>query len=152
MKMRFPVLFLTCGALLSGCVAIPPERPAADPAVAESEFKMARESGEELLEKFRQGDYKGFAALLPEDTRKKITEADFNAIRKNMTDWVGEIEEIEFLTPLKSELLQNLVWKVRFNRKSQQGELLEEELLFQTMVGIVDGKPQIMGFGFLFLR
>ena len=150
MKIRIPFfsLFFTAVAM-SGCVTLPPEKAEADPAAREGECKRARACGEALLQTLRDGDYAGFSALLSAETRRRFSEADFNAALKSMEEQQGEIREVQFLTRLQSEFLQNLVWKVRFERKGNQGRTIGQERLFQILVGEVDGKPQILGFGFL---
>ena len=62
----------------------------------------------------------------------------------------GEMQSFSYLTELKTPLVQNRIWTVRFERKADQGkETVEQDLLFRLVTGEVDGKLQVLGMGFL---
>ena len=65
-----------------------------------------------------------------------------------MREQFGRIRSAEFLTELRTPLVRNLVWKVRFERKNREGGTLEQDMLFRLVTGTLDGRPVVLNFGF----
>ncbi len=98
---------------------------------------------------FQKGDAKAFVAALPEDMRKDFDESKFKAAHKQMVDAMGEAVSGEYVTDLAHPLLAIQIWKIGFQKENSQGQMMTQQALFQVSIGKVDGKAQVVSFGFI---
>ena len=130
----------------AGCASAKPGEPA-EPvcAVRAADVQL----GDNLLEALRTHDYDTFAKLWGNQD-KKMTPEEFKTSYETIEKQFGEMQSFSYLTELKTPLVQNRIWTVRFERKADQGkETVEQDLLFRLVTGEVDGKLQVLGMGFL---
>ncbi len=140
-----PVLFLLAGA---GCVSVPPENQ--DEALAKEQLQLPpQENGKVLLQAFQDNKPRVFVGELPVELRKQFGEKEFAGARKSIVDTLGEPVSFTYLTTLENPLLTVSLWKVRFSRKSSEGETITQEALFRVISGVGKGKFQVVSFNFL---
>lgn len=105
--------------------------------------------GDRLLEALRARDYDAFAELWG-SRDKKMTPEDFKNSYETIEKQFGTMRSFSYLTELKTPLVRNRIWTVRFERRTDQGrETVEQDLLFRLVTGDVDGRLRILGMGFL---
>ena len=130
----------------AGCASAKPGEPA-EPAGAVRAADV--QLGDRLLEALRARDYGAFAKLWGNQERK-MTPEEFRASCEAIEKQFGAMQSFSYLTELKTPLVRNRIWTVRFERKADQGkETVEQDLLFRLVTGEVDGRQQIIGMGFL---
>ena len=132
--------------LLSGCRSSRPADagPAPDPRSAEL--------GEQLLAAFRDRDYDGFAALVPEPCRAETPEPAFRAATENLSRQFGSITGWRCLGEAETPGFRQLLWLVGFERPRSAPEhpgTVRRELLFRLLTGDTGDGVKIAGFGFL---
>ncbi len=144
------VILLSITFLLTGCVTYEKDRKIQEPEkISSSVFAQEEEFGTRLLDSIRTGDYKKFVRLMGDSPSGKMSEEEFKSTRKNLERQFGSMTDVQFLTNLKTPVVQNLVWKVTFVRKNDKGKKIEQELMFRLVVGVSDGKLHVIGMGFL---
>lgn len=147
-------------AFLAGCAACgtddkmcqnpAPERAGADCAAPDDFACRARKLAEKLCRAFVRDDASGFLALLPENLRKEFHEEAFRKARQKLVSALGEASGWEYAATLRHPLLQVQLWKIAFCKNASDGTgTIVQEALFQVMIGEIDGKPQVVSFGFL---
>lgn len=111
----------------------------------------SKELGEKLLKKYQANDAKGFSALLSADVRKHFGVKEFEATRKSISDTMGNIQTIEYLTKLQAPGYESHLWKVTFRREGVRAKDKEydQETLFRILTSDLNGKPYLISFGFL---
>ena len=132
--------------LLSGCRSSRPADagPAPDPRSAEL--------GEQLLAAFRDRDYDGFAALVPEPCRAETPEPAFRSATENLARQFGSITSWRYLGEAETPGFRQLLWLVRFERSPAapgKADAIRRELLFRLLTGDTGSEVKIAGFGFL---
>lgn len=108
----------------------------------------------------------GFAAALkagdreklPEPMRSKVTEAMFKRMCDSFARRRGVLRETAFVTVLDQTIVRDYLWKFTFEKPlpAPAGAAAEKaapatqknEVIYLVRLGIVDGKPVIVGCGF----
>ena len=110
----------------------------------------ARELAEKLGRAFVRNDAKGFLALLPERMRGEFDEKAFHQARRKLVSAMGEASGWEYAATLRHPLLQVQLWKIAFGKEaSDHSGTITQEAIFQVMIGEVDGRAEVVSFGFL---
>ena len=145
MKKGFPLVLLAA-VLLPECVSAPPEKPVR----RNTGHDCSREIriGDAVLKAMKNNRYRELTLLLREGPLSGMSEQDFRTSERNMRERFGRIRSAEFLTELRTPLVRNLVWKVRFERENREGGTLEQDMLFRLVTGTLDGRPVVLNFGF----
>lgn len=139
-----------CGTDDKPCQPPAPEHPGADCAAPDGFACRARTLAEKLCRAFVRDDADGFRALLPENLRKEFHEEAFRTARRKLVSALGEASGWEYAATLRHPLLNVQLWKIAFCKTASDGtEKITQEALFQVMIGEIDGKPQVVSFGFL---
>ncbi|MEA4862782.1 MAG: hypothetical protein AB7F40_10970 [Victivallaceae bacterium] len=144
---KIAALILTAAlAVVSGCRVVPsgPEPKPVPEAVNASAVKL----GGELLSAIRCRDFAAFCKIAPEQMKPELDKAKFDASADQFKAEYGELEDFEFLTMLDTPGVANAVWKVGFRRNDADGHAVRRELLFRVVVAELDGKTEILSFGF----
>lgn len=127
-----------------------PKQAGTDCAAPDDFACRARNLAEKLCRAFARDDASGFLALLPENLRKEFHEEAFRKARKKLVDALGEASGWQYVTTLRHPLLQVQLWKIAFGKPASDGSgPIVQEAVFQVVIGEVDGKPQVVSFGFL---
>ena len=105
--------------------------------------------GDGLLRAFKADDAEKFCSYLTPDTRKSFGEKEFAASHKAIAESLGEIKSYTFLTKLDSPLFNSYIWKVKFTRRNADGKDFSHETLFRIVTAPLDGKANLISFGFL---
>ena len=132
---------------LAGCRVIDhsaPEQPVRT-GVPERQIQL----GDRILAGIRDDDFQTVSGLLGNELRDRMTDKDFKTSRENITRQFGRIVGFEYLTSLETPLVENLIWRVTFERQDSKGGTIRQALLFRLVVGEVDGALNVIGFGFL---
>ena len=112
-------------------------------------FQAALQQGNALLKAIQEEDFESYEMLLNQSIRSDVSRDGFLESCKKVEEQFGTITNYQFICPLKMPLMQNLVWRVDFVKKDEQGNLLEYQLLFRIVFGTIDGKVEILGMGFI---
>lgn len=140
---------LTLALSGTGCAAIPAGD--ADPAKAADTAAAPEkdENGRKLLDAFVRNDPEAFTAELPEALRPQFGPKQFENARTSLTETLGEPVSYDFETKLEHPAFDVSLWKVRFERRGEDGRIINQEALFRVISGTLDGKPVIISFNFL---
>jgi len=160
--MKFLLTQVFAGALLlalaAGCSACGSDEKTCPVAAGSSAAKAAPRSfadraralAEKLCRAFVRNDAKGFLALLPERMRGEFDEKAFHQARRKLITAMGEASGWEYAATLRHPLLQVQLWKIAFAKEaSDHSGTITQEALFQVMIGEVDGRAEVVSFGFL---
>lgn len=140
--------------LLAGCrsTSAETEKKAAEALLADDQAAasaFALEKGNLMLEAMRDGDYEKFMSPLRSEAQAKYTLDFFTKMREQL----GKIEQTEYLSELRSQMLYTYLWKVSCRRtggaEATEGQPLHFDLLFTLVVGKVDGEYVVFGFRFI---
>lgn len=142
------VLSLTC---LAACriVDSAAEAGAADPAEFEAQTAEARRLGNGILEAFQRRDFAMLKELLPGPLGSRITEAAFENSCDKFERQFGTLESFSYRFELVTPAVRNLIWIARFVRTGEDGRRIEQDLMFRLVAGFLDGRMEVLSFGFL---
>ncbi len=132
-------------AALTGCAGAPePYCTVDDTAETEAGQKCSA-----LLNAFIANDDKAFEAQLPVELQKTFTAAEFKASRLALADSLGTPKSAVYLDRLKNPVFVILVYKVDFEKITAENQKIEQQALFRAVYAKVDGRLQLISFGFI---
>ena len=114
--------------------------------------RMLQESarlGDGILTAFRKGDFGSLLRNVPGELGEQMTEKDFQTSCRNFREKFGELREFRLLTALETPAFGNLIWAVTFVKSGSGGAEIRRQLLFRLVTIEVDGKTQVVSFGFM---
>ena len=149
MKQLIPaVLGLVCGLLLAACVVVEKDEfDMTDP--EEADLARSVELGNNILAAFRDEDFAKLRKNIPGPLQSKMTEKDFKTSCGNWHDTLGKIRDYDYVLELDTPAVRNLIWKVGFERDADDGDEIEQDMLFRLVTGNVDGETCVLSCGFL---
>ncbi len=110
--------------------------------------KLGISYGEEILAGFQSGNYEAAVRHLPAEIKQRLTKQVFADTCKGL----GTIVRYEFLTELRTPLINSYLWKVSVEREAQSekhaGKVIAGDLLFSLRIIKKDGHYQIAACGF----
>ncbi|QSH41568.1 hypothetical protein P0136_07350 [Lentisphaerota bacterium ZTH] len=126
-----------------------------------AEFKQTEEQkvkdiafvyGDDIANGLKKGDYKLFVKNLTPEMQSKITESVFKKMKARMDKQLGDYQSKVFLTCLNNPLFRTYVWKATFKKevtlKNKKTKKFDNQLLFRIVIGKIDNKYVVLGFGF----
>ena len=140
MKKIFLLFGMLAAVFLSACTTIPKEDTTIPAAPADCSAGVRL--GDRLLTSIQANDFKEFHACLANGPASKLTVKDFKTSRESTLSQFGELN-------LTTPAVQNLIWRVTFERKGSDGKMIAQDLLFRLVAGTVDEQPTVLSFGFL---
>lgn len=143
MKMKNYLLVFLTVVMISGCVS---QKNAPEPL---SGSQQMTERGAMMLEAFKKGDYPLFASQFDGNIPDNFGEKEFNTGRTQVSLAAGNITGYRFLGTLSGPVFTTWLWAVTFDKKGADKKDISQELLFKAVAGKLDGKMQIVSFGFL---
>ena len=143
-QVKKSVVMCVAAALLSGCAASKVGQTAVKP----DDSGMV-ERGSSMIEAFRKSDYPLFAAQFNGNIPDGFGEKEFDSAVKQMSSSAGVVESSRFLGELAGPVFTTWLWAVNFEKEGKEGEKISQELIFKAVAGKLDGKMQIVSFGFL---
>ena len=149
-KRIVPSWLAMLGAMLifSGCMHTS-ENAAATPSPASTETQRFQKPCAEILSAFQNEDYAQLKKILPESLLKDFTEDVFKQSCRQMQKSLGKMTGFTYLTNLQAPVFRTMVYKVQFERTSQEGKIIQQEALFRGMLSESKGKIIVLSFGFL---
>lgn len=124
--------------------AVPP-----DPESAETRFEASRKLGEGILTAFRDRDFETLKKNTPGELSESVGEKDFATSCRNFQEKFGALRDFRFLTALETPAFDNLIWIATFVRSGTDSQEIRRQLLFRVVTMPVDGKPQVVSYGFI---
>ena len=106
---------------------------------------QGRRTGDELLKALQTGNFALTSTLAVGDGKNKLTEERFGKLLKNLQK-IGGIKGFEYLGALIMKPYRRLLWKVSFKGKAPAAA--EADMLFELLIGHVNGEYRTVGFGF----
>lgn len=141
-------LGLSCWFFLAACVVVEKDDfDMTDP--EEADLERSVELGNNILGAFRDEDYAVLVKNIPGPLQSKMTEKDFKTSCGNWRDSLGKIRDYEYVLELDTPAVRNLIWKVGFERAADDGDEVEQDMLFRLVTGNVDGETCVLSCGFL---
>ncbi len=162
--MKFRVMLMTgllpLGLGLAGCAAIgekPESEAAAEllPAAPQPEAKaIASAYVTGLAEAIEQDDFAKLKAVIPRESKDKVTEEMFKQMAGELSEGLGTLKKTEYLGELNQSVVMDYIWKFTFEKmsadKDGKSRNLCKEVLYMVRMGRVDGRFVIVGSGFRF--
>lgn len=162
--MKFRVMLMTgllpLGLGLAGCAAIgekPESEAAAEllPAAPLPEAKaIASAYVAGLAEAIEQDDFAKLKAVIPRESKDKVTEEMFKQMAGELSEGLGTLKKTEYLGELNQSVVMDYIWKFTFEKmsadKDGKSRNLCKEVLYMVRMGRVDGRFVIVGSGFRF--
>ena len=162
--MKFQVMLMTgllpLGLGLAGCAAIgekPESEAAAEllPAAPQPEAKaIASAYVAGLAEAIEQDDFAKLKAVIPRESKDKVTEEMFKQMAGELFEGLGTLKKTEYLGELNQSVVMDYIWKFTFEKmsadKDGKSRNLCKEVLYMVRMGRVDGRFVIVGSGFRF--
>lgn len=141
-----PALF--CWFLFAACVVVEKDDfDMTDP--EEADLARSVELGNNILGAFRDEDFAKLKKNIPGPLQSKMTEKDFKTSCGNWRDTLGRIKDYDYVLELDTPAVRNLIWKVGFERAADDGDEVEQDMLFRLVTGNVDGETCVLSCGFL---
>ena len=107
------------------------------------------ELGNNILASFRDEDYAKLKKNIPGPLQTKMTEKDFKTSCANWRDSLGKIKDFDYVLELDTPAVRNLIWRVEFERDTENGKEVEQDMLFRLVTGKVDDEVCVLSCGFL---
>lgn len=162
--MKFRVMLMTgllpLGLGLAGCAATgekPESATAAEllPAEPQPEAKaIASAYVAGLAEAIEQDDFAKLKAVIPQESKDKVTEEMFKQMAGELASGLGTLKKTEYLGELNQSVVMDYIWKFTFEKmsadKDGKSRNLRKEVLYMVRMGRVDGRFVIVGSGFRF--
>ena len=142
--MKRVILVFALFLFLSGCVS--PEVKIAETPADKSDM-LSR--GAEMIEAFQKQDYPLFARQFGGNVPDNFGEKEFDSGVKQMESRVGKVTSSRFLGTLSGPVFTTWLWAVNFSKFDKDGKEVSQEMVFKVVAGKLDGKMQIVSFGFL---
>ena len=117
----------------------------------------ARETAEKFVAGFVAAFKAGDLEKLPEPMRAKVTEAMFKRMCDSFARRRGVLRETAFVTLLDQTVVRDYLWKFTFEKTlptpaggapKAAPAVQKNEVIYLVRLGIVEGKPVIIGCGF----
>ena len=137
-----------CTLLLAACVVVEKDDFGMD-APEEADLARSVELGNNILASFRDEDFGKLRKNIPGPLQTKMTEKDFKTSCGNWHDTLGKIRDFDYVLELDTPAVRNLIWKVGFERDADDGDDVEQDMLFRLVTGNVDGETCVLSCGFL---
>jgi hypothetical protein len=147
---------MVAGSMLFGCKSTQPE-----PKKQLGQFTISEEAkakkiafayAEDIMKGLTEDNYKLFAKNLTPQMQKKITANKFKVMRKKLFEGLGEYKSRTYLTSLNNVVFKEFVWKAVFEKevadKNKKPRKFQKQLLFRMVLGKIDNKYVVLGFGF----
>lgn len=148
---------VTVAVLSGGCASTPDAEEKPRPEIMSGrEHRDAKKLAEEYVAGFvaslKENDFKKLEAVIPADSKTKVTPEMFEQMHKELSDTMGTLIEAKFVTDLDKSIVRDYVWKFTFEKTvpdgKQKGRTIRNELFYMVRVGRLDGKYVIAGTGF----
>ena len=137
-----------CMLLFAACVVV--EKDDFDvPEPDEADLARSVELGNNILAAFRDEDFAKLRENIPGPLQTKMTEKDFKTSCDNWRDTLGTIRDYDYVLELDTPAVRNLIWKVGFERDADDGDEIEQDMLFRLVTGEVDDETEVLSCGFL---
>ena len=144
----YAVLGLFCSLSLAACVVVEKDEfNAVDP--DDAELVRSVELGNNILAAFRDEDFAKLKKNIPGPLQTKMTEKDFKTSCANWRDSLGRIKDFDYVLELDTPAVRNLIWRVEFERDTENGKEVEQDMLFRLVTGKVDDEVCVLSCGFL---
>ena len=137
-----------CALLFAACVVVEKDDFEMD-APEEADLTRSVELGNNILASFRDEDFAKLKRNIPGPLQSKMTEKDFRTSCGNWRDTLGKIRDFDYVLELDTPAVRNLIWKVGFERAADDGNEVEQDMLFRLVTGNVDGETCVLSCGFL---
>ena len=137
------VLFLTA-VLFSGCVST--QTGVQD---AKNDDSVMLQRGKAMIEAFRKKDYPLFSSQFGGKVPDNFGKKEFDSGIKQMSSRVGKVVSSRFLGTLSGPVFTTWLWAVAFEKEGSDHKKVAQEMIFKVVAGKLDGKMQIVSFGFL---
>ena len=144
----YTVLVLFCSFSLAACVVVEKddfEDVDTDDATLVESVKL----GNNILASFRDEDFGRLRKNIPGPLQTKMTEKDFKTSCANWRDSLGKIKDFDYVLELDTPAVRNLIWRVEFERDTENGKEVEQDMLFRLVTGKVDDEVCVLSCGFL---
>ena len=106
--------------------------------------------GTEIVSAVVKGDFKRFAKAADEAAElPEKEEAEFRKSCAGLTEKFGQLESFRYMGELKTPLLVNQIYALRFKRKQSNGSWIEHDQLFQLIFGKTEDQYKLLGMRFL---
>lgn len=144
----YTVLVLFCSFFLAACVVVEKDEfNVIDP--DDAELVRSVELGNNILASFRDEDFAKLRKNIPGPLQTKMTEKDFKTSCGNWRDTLGTIKDYDYVLELDTPAVRNLIWRVKFERDTTDGDEVEQDMLFRLVTGNVDDEMCVLSCGFL---
>lgn len=114
--------------------------------------KLAADYIAGFVASLKENDFDKLKAVIPADSKTKVTPEMFEQMHKELSDTMGTLIEAKFVTDLDKSIVRDYVWKFTFEKTvpdgKQKGRTIRNELFYMVRVGRLDGKYVIAGTGF----
>ena len=147
-QILYAVLGLFCLLSLAACVVVEKDDFEMD-APEDADLARSVELGNNILASFRDEDFAKLRENIPGPLQSKMTEKDFRTSCGNWRDTLGKIKDYDYVLELDTPAVRNLIWKVGFERDADDGDEIEQDMLFRLVTGNVDGETCVLSCGFL---
>ena len=137
-----------CALLFAACVVVEKDDFEMD-APEEADLTRSVELGNNILASFRDEDFAKLKRNIPGPLQSKMTEKDFRTSCGNWRATLGKIRDYDYVLELDTPAVRNLIWKVEFERDADDGDEIEQDMLFRLVTGNVDGETCVLSCGFL---
>ena len=114
--------------------------------------KLAADYIAGFVASLKENDFDKLKAVIPADSKTKVTPEMFQQMRKELTETMGNLVDARFVTDLDKSIVRDYVWKFSFEKTltdgPAKGRKVRHELFYMVRVGRLDGKYVIAGTGF----
>ena len=144
LQVKKSAVICMAAALLSGCVS---SETAPESVKQDNSGMLAR--GGSMIEAFQKNDYQFFAAQFGGQIPDGFGEKEFDSAIKQMSTRAGAVTSSRFLGELSGPVFTTWLWAVNFEKEGKDSKKISQEMIFKVVAGKLDGKMQIVSFGFL---
>ena len=147
MRIRLLTAFLIA-AFCAGC-RITSGAGGYTPPVEVSDHAATKKFGDGILDAFRDRDYRKLVENIPGDLAGNMSEQDFIASCGKFENKFGTLRKYRLVTALETPAFDNLIWVADFSKNGANGKPIRRQLLFRVVSMQIDGKTEVVSFGFL---
>ena len=147
--LRMPLLAVVLAAALCAGCRVTSGAGGYTPPAGGSDLAAARKYGDGILAALRERNYRQLVENIPGDLAEHVTEAGFRASCEKLEDKFGKVQHSRFLTSLDTPAFENLIWVADFSKPGANGKPVRRQLLFRVVTMRMDGKTQVVSFGFI---
>lgn len=135
LMLLLPMVIVWCGGCRTGDACRGENIP---------ETVQIQAQGREIIRAIAERDF-GRYRLHGGDASGIAADKEFANSCDDMEKRLGKIREVTFVTMLETPGVANLVYRIDFCRKSDNGKELKHQQLFQLVFGKVDGSSKLLG-------